>query len=127
MLRGKDRPDTSVTTIGGNGAYMMTEDTAPPFDQYRTYTIKGTSYLTYDPTIKKWVTVGIDDSGGYFMASSSGWDGNAMTTTSKGLDGSVFSDTLTKVSDTQTVDRATATDPKGQVTKSVVTCKKTSA
>jgi hypothetical protein len=127
MLRGKDRPDTSVTTIGGDGAYMVTQDTAPPFDKYRTFSVKSTSYLTYDPTIKKWVAVGIDSTGGYFLASSPGWNGNTMSSTSKGLDGSVFADTLTKVSETETIDRATATDPKGKVTKSVVTCKKTGA
>jgi hypothetical protein len=124
MLRGKDRPDTGVTTMGGNGAYMVTQDTAPPFDQYRTFTINTTSYLTYDPTIKKWVTIGIDDTGGYFLASSSGWNGNTMSSSSKGLDGSVSSDVLTKVSDTETVDRFTTTDPKGKVTTSNVTCKK---
>lgn len=127
MLRGKDRPDTSVTTMGGDGAYMVTQDTAPPFDRYRTFTIKGTSYLTYDPTIKKFVALGVDNNGGYFLASSPGWNGNTMTSSGKGLDGSVASDVLTKVSNTETIDRSMLTDPKGKVTRNVITCKKTGA
>lgn len=127
MLRGKDRPDTSVTTIGGDGAYMVTQDTAPPFDRYRTFTVKSTSYLTYDRTIQKWVSVGIDNTGGYFLSSSPGWNGNTLSSSGKGLDGSMGSDVLTKVSNTETVDHFTGTDPKGKVTKTVTTCKKTSS
>ncbi len=42
MLRGKTRPDTSTTTVSMDGMWMVTQDTAPPFDQYRTATINGT-------------------------------------------------------------------------------------
>ena len=124
MLRGKDRPNTSVTTIGMDGTYMITQDTAPPFDRYRTFTVKSTSYLTYDRTIKKWVSLGVDNTGGYFLGSSPGWNGNTLSSSAKGLDGSMGSDVLTKVSDTETVDHSTGTDPHGKVTKSVITCKK---
>ncbi len=60
MLRGKTRPDTSTTTIGMNGSWMVTADTAPAFDQYRTFAINGTTYTTYDPTIKQWVQIGVE-------------------------------------------------------------------
>jgi hypothetical protein len=126
MLRGKMRPDTSTTTIGMDGMWLVTQDTAPPFDQYRTVTINGTNYMTYDPTIKQWVSVGVDSGGGYGIESTPGWVGNTMTSTGKGLDGSTFTDVLTKVSDTETSDANTATDPQGKVTKTTITCKKSS-
>jgi hypothetical protein len=128
MLRGKTRPDTSTTTMGMDGAWMVTQDTAPPFDQYRTYTITGTTYTTYDPTIKMWVQTGVDSSGGYITSSSPGWQGNTMTWTSKGLDGSTGTDVTTKVSDTQTTDDSTGTDAMGKATPKVtITCTKSSS
>ena len=124
MVRGKSRPDTSVTTIGMDGAWMVTQDTAPPFDQYRTYAVNGTTYTGYDPTIKQWVQVGADNSGGYGIAQSPGWDGNAITWSAKGLDGSTQTDVITKVSDTQTTDASTSTDAAGKTTKSTINCTK---
>lgn len=127
MLRGKQRPDTSTTTIGMNGAWMVTQDTAPPFDQYRTNTIQGTSYMTYDSSIKQWVSVGVDDSGGYGISTSPGWQGNVMTSTTKNLDGSSGTDVVTKVSDTKTVDQSSATDAQGKTTTVTITCVKTAS
>ena len=123
-LRGKTRPDTATTTIGMDGMWMVTQDTAPPFDQYRTWAVNATNYLTYDPTVKKWVGMGVDSGGGYGMQSSSGWSGNTIKWSGTGLDGSTFTDVITKVSDTETSDASSATDPKGQVTKTTIQCKK---
>jgi hypothetical protein len=127
MVRGKSRPDTSTTTIGLNGSWMISQDTAPPFDQYRTYTITGTNYMTYDPTIKQWVVTGVDSTGGYFTQSSPGWNGNAMTLTGKGLDGTTVTDVITKVSETETSDANTVIDPTGKSTPTTVNCKKSSS
>jgi hypothetical protein len=124
MLRGKQRPDTSTTTIDKDGMWMVTQDTAPPFDQYRTWTVNGNSWMTYDPTIKQWVTVGIDNGGGYFISSTPGWQGSTLYLTSKGLDGSTTTDVVTKVSDTQTTDAQTSTDAQGKVTKASINCTK---
>jgi hypothetical protein len=126
MLRGKQRPDTSTTTIDKDGMWMVTKDTAPPFDQYRTWTVNSTSWMTYDPTIKQWVSIGVDNSGGYFIASTPGWQGNTLNSSSKGLDGSTVTDVTTKVSDTQTTDAQTATDAQGHTTKATITCTKAS-
>lgn len=126
MLRGKQRPDTGTTTIDKNGMWMVTQDAAPPFDQYRTVTVNQMSYMTYDPTIKKWVNIGQDDTGGYFLASSSGWDGNTITWTGKGLDGSSSTDVITKNSDTKTTDQSSGTDPQGRTTTTTITCTKAS-
>lgn len=124
MLRGKQRPDSSMTTIGMDGAWMVTQDTAPAFDQYRTYAIKGANYTTYDSSIKQWVQVGLDSSGGYGIGSSPGWQGNTITWTGKGLDGSSGTDVVTKISDTETNDDSTATDPAGKMTKVTIHCTK---
>ena len=127
MLRGKQRPDTSTTTVSNDGMWMVTQDAAPPFDQYRTVTINGTNFMTYDPTIKKWVQVGVDSGGGYGIATSSGWQGNAITWTGKGLDGSSGTDVITKNSDTQTTDASTGTDAQGHTTNTTITCTKASS
>lgn len=127
MLRGKQRPDTSTTAIDKDGMWMVTQDTAPPFDQYRTFAVNSTNWTTYDPTVKQWVTVGMDNTGGYFLSSTPGWQGNTMTTTSTGLDGTKVSDVLTKVSDTATSDTQTITDPQGKVTTATIQCKKSAS
>ncbi len=126
MLRGKARPDSSTTTVSMDGMWMVTQDTAPPFDQYRTATINGTSYIGYDPTIKQWVQLGVDTGGGYGMGTSPGWQGNTMTWTAKGLDGSSSTDVITKDSDTKTTDASTATDAQGHTTKTTIICTKAS-
>jgi len=126
MLRGKMRPDTSTTTIGMDGMWMVTQDTAPPFDQYRTVTINSTGYTGYDATTKQWVQLGVDNSGGYGMGTSPGWQGNTITWTAKNLDGSTTTDVITKASDTQTSDAQTTTDAQGKSTTVTITCKKSS-
>ncbi|HEX4014519.1 MAG TPA: hypothetical protein VHX17_11635 [Candidatus Cybelea sp.] len=127
MLRGKSRPDTSTTTVGLDGTWLISQDTAPPFDQYRTYTITGTNYMTYDPTVKQWVLTGVDSTGGYLMQSSPGWNGSTMTWTGKALDGTTATDVITKVSDTETSDANIVTDPSGKATPTTITCKKSSS
>jgi hypothetical protein len=127
MLRGSQRPDTSTTTIAPNGVWMITQDVAPPFDKYRTVPINTTSYMTYDPSIKQWVTVGWDDTGGYLLSSSPGWQGNTMTITTKNLDGSSVSDVVTKVSETETTDNQTTTDAQGKATTVAIHCTKSAS
>jgi hypothetical protein len=125
-VRGKTRPDTSTTTMSSDGMWMVSQDTAPPFDQYRTVAITGTNYTGYDPTTKMWVQLGVDSSGGYGLGSSPGWQGNTITWTAKNLDGSSNSDVITKVSDTETTDASSATDPQGKTTNTTISCKKQS-
>jgi hypothetical protein len=126
MLRGSVRPDTSTTTMGLDGMWMVTHDVAPPFDKYRTRAVISDSYLTYNPINHLWVTTGIDSFGGYFVSTTPGWHGNTLTTqTNVTNDGGTSSDVLTKVSDTETRDAFVATDSKGDVTRSTTTCEKT--
>ena len=82
--------------------------------------------MTYDPTIKQWVTTYQDNFGGYGLEQTSGWQGNVASWSGKGLDGSSVSDVITKVSDTETSDASTTTDPKGVVTNVTISCKKSS-
>jgi hypothetical protein len=124
MLRGKQRPETDVTTMSPDGTWMVTQGTAPPFDQYRNFAVNSTTYMTYDPSIKRWVTTGIDSTGLYFISSSPGWDGNTITWTSKGLDGTSVTDVVTKASDTHTTDNLTITPPSGKTTTVSNSCTK---
>jgi hypothetical protein len=126
LLRGTQRPDSSTTAIGMDGAWMVTQDTAPPFDRYRTYAIQSTNYMTYDGSIKQWVQIGADSSGGYGISSSPGWQGSTITWTNKNLDGSYGSDVVTKISATETRDASTSTDSKGTTTKVAIHCTKMS-
>lgn len=126
MLRGKLRPDTGTTTMSKDGMWMVTQDNAPPFDQYRTFPVNTTSWMTYDPTIKKWVQVSVDDTGGYSISSSPGWVGTTATWTTKGLDGSTGTDVITKNSDSKTTDQSSGTDAQGHTSSTTITCTKTS-
>jgi hypothetical protein len=126
MLRGKQRPDSSTTTVGMDGMWMVSQDTAPPFDQYRTMTINSTTYTGYDSTIKQWVGVEVGNDGSYGIGTSPGWQGNTITWTTKGLDGSSGTDVITKNSDTKTTDQSTATDAQGHTTNVTITCTKAS-
>lgn len=124
-VRGSARSDTSTTTMGLDGEYMVTHDVAPPFDKYRTRSITTDSYLTYNPINHMWMTLSVDNFGGYTVSSSPGWRGNTLTTTVKmASDGSTGSDVLTKVSDTQTTDASVSTNSKGHVTRQTSTCTK---
>jgi hypothetical protein len=125
-LRGKPRPETDVYSMGMDGMWLMQQSTAPPFDQYRTYTINGTGYIGYDPTAKLWVNTGVDNGGGYGIQTSPGWQGSTITWTGKNPDGSSATDVITKVSDTETSDANTATDPQGNTTSRTIRCVKSS-
>jgi len=123
-LRGKTRTETDVYTTSSDGMWLVDTATSPPFDQYRTVPQNGNTLTTYDPTIKQWVAVYYDNLAGYGIESTSGWQGNVASWSGKGLDGTTFSDVVTKVSDTQTSDVQTITDPQGKATNVTITCKK---
>jgi len=125
-LRGKTRSETDVYTMSNDGMWLVDAATSPPFDQYRTVAQNTMTYMTYDPTIKQWVTTTYDNFGGYGLESTSGWQGNVASWSGKGLDGGSYSDVITKVSDTETSDASTTTDPKGVVTTVTISCKKSS-
>lgn len=123
-LRGKTRSETDVYAMSADGMWLVDTATSPPFDQYRTVAQNSTTSMTYDPTIKQWVTVYSDNLGGYGLESTAGWQGNAANWSGKGLDGSTVGDVITKVSDTETRDVNTATDAQGKATTVTITCKK---
>jgi hypothetical protein len=126
-LRGKTRPETDVYSMGMDGMWMVDQSTAPPFDEFRTVAQNGMAYTTYDSGVKQWVTVNVDSLGGYGIESTPGWQGNTALWSGKGLDGTTFTDAITKVSDMETSDLSTTTDPQGKVTKVTITCKKSSS
>jgi hypothetical protein len=123
-LRGKTRSETDTYTMTGDNMWLLDTATSPPFDQYRTVPQDSTTYMTYDPTIKQWVTIYRDNFGGYGLESTPGWQDNTATWNGKALDGSTVKDVITKVSDTETRDANTTTDPQGKVTNVTIVCKK---
>jgi hypothetical protein len=123
-LRGTTRSETDTYTMSSDGMWMVDSATSPPFDQYRTVPQNGTTYMTYDPTVKQWVTVYYDNLGGYGIESTTGWQGNTANWSGTGLDGTKVADVITKVSDTETSDASTTTDPQGKVTNVTIVCKK---
>jgi hypothetical protein len=126
MLRGKDRPDTTTTTMTLNGRWLLAQDLAPPFDAYRKDPIHTQTYYSYDAQNKKYVSVSVDDFGGYGFATSPGWNGDTMVWTDKSSpDGSVAVSTIRKVSDSEYNVNITGTDGKGKPTPVVSSsCKK---
>lgn len=125
MVRGSNRSDTSTTTMGLNGAYMISHDTAPPFDKYRKFTLRTDTYTTYNPQKKQWISVAMDSTGGYTVVTTPGWNGNTMASTVVMTnDGSSGSDVLTKNGDAKTTDAYIAKDPSGKVTRGTITCTK---
>lgn len=127
MVRGKDRSDTFTSTMDLNDRWMKTTDVSLPFDQYRTLPINTVFYDTYDQTVKRYVSVNVDDFGGYGLAYSPGWSGNTWVWTDKSAaDGSIAVVTITKTSDSSYSIRLTGTDAQGKPTTPISgTCKKT--
>lgn len=125
-LRGKDRPDTFTGTTTLGGRYLVTHDVAPAFDAYRTSAIHSDTYYTYDSQNKRYVSVEVDDFGGYGYALSPGWQGDTMVWTDKSAaDGSIAISTVSKVSDAEYNVRATGTDARGKAVPVLMTnCKK---
>ena len=102
QLRGNDRPDTSTTTVELSGQWLVSHDVAPPFDKYRTRAINTSTYVGFDNNARRWVTLGVDDLGGYSVSTSPGWNGNTLVWTDKLVQGdTVGVTTLTKMSDAQ--------------------------
>jgi hypothetical protein len=114
QTRGSNRPNTTVNTMDLDGRWMKSHDVAPPFDKFRTRTIVTDTWTSYNPVLHEWVSTSVDNFGGYGVATSPGWKGNAITwTATVTSDGSTGSDTTTKNSDTKTTDVATGKDKSG--------------
>lgn len=97
---------TTTAALALDGRWIETDQRTPPFDQYRTRDFVLKSYLTYDPGTKMWVTLTVDNLGGYGVTTSPGWTGNTLVTsdqvTSNGQPRGV--DTLSRLSDTHYID-----------------------
>jgi len=126
-LRGKDRPDTSTTTIGMDGEYMVTHDNAPVFDRFRNRAVNTDSFMTYNSMSRQWVTVSVDNFGGYSIVRSPGWRGDTMvSTTTITQDGSSVTGKTIKMSDSETRNILVTKSPNGTVTTDSATCHKSS-
>nr|MDQ6932696.1 hypothetical protein [Candidatus Eremiobacteraeota bacterium] len=89
--------------------------------------VKTESYTTYNSRTHEWITISVDNFGGYGATATPGWKGNTMTSRSiLAQDGSTGSDTLTKVSDSKTIDKSVNKSPDGTITKNTAVCTKAS-
>lgn len=67
-------------------------------------TIVEENYLTYDPANKKWVSISVDNFGGYGMSTSPGYAGSTAVWTDMVASGGapLGTGTITKTSDSKT-------------------------
>jgi len=106
---------TTTATLALDGRWIETDQSTPPFDQYRTRDFVLKSWLTYDAATRTWVTLTVDNLGGYSVAMSGGWSGDTLVTNDRvqasgqplGLD------TVTRLSATHYHDRYEVKTPKG--------------
>jgi hypothetical protein len=108
------RTETDTYTMAYDGWQMQDHSVSPPFDKYRTRTIVGDNWTTWDPTIKLWINQGVDNFGGYGLSTSSGWSGNSMIWNGTNPDGTVYRIVNTKLSDTKTSSKTWGNNKKGQ-------------
>jgi hypothetical protein len=121
-----DRTETDTYTMAYDGWQMQDHNVSPPFDKFRTRDLVGDSWVTWDPTLKLWITQNVDNFGGYGLLTSSGWVGNRITWNAINPDGTVGRTIETKVSDTKETFASWYNDKKGQPLKVGLsqTCKK---
>lgn len=106
---------TTTTSLALDGRWMETDQSTPPFDQYRTRDFVLKSWQSYDAATKMWVTMAVDNLGGYSVAMSPGWSGDTLVTSDKVQAGGapLGVDTVTKLSDTHYHDRYEVKTSKG--------------
>ena len=106
---------TASTAMAFDGRWMQTDQTTPPFDQYRTRDFVLKTWLTYDTVTKMWVGMTVDNLGGYGLTTSPGWTGNTLVTSDKLISngGSLGVDTVTKLNDNHYHDLYEVKTPKG--------------
>lgn len=108
---------TTTTDLALDGRWMETDQRTPPFDQYRTRDFVLKTYLTYDAVTKTWVTMTVDNLGGYVVSMSPGWTGDTLVTTDKvtASGGPPGVDTVTKLTDTHYHDHYEVKTTKGPI------------
>lgn len=112
---GKPISHTAVTSVGFDGMWLVERDTP-----------SGIRYLTHDPSVDRWVEVGVSGSGRYWMGSSPGWHDNRILFTTKWLDGSWQTDAITKDGSTRRHDNYRGVDAKGKAYSGTSYCMKIS-
>lgn len=120
-----DRVETDTWRLSLDGRYLQEHTESPSFDPMRSRTIVEENYVTYDPVVKKWVFISVDNFGGYGVSTSPGYTGNTIVWTDTVSSGGnpLGSATITKNGDTKTTFVYTSPSPKGP-TKITGTCTK---
>lgn len=122
MVGGKPQTHVAVAALSPDGMWMIERDTQRIEDA--DVTVAGTRYLTYDATIARWVEVGVNSVGGYWLGSSPGWQGATIVFTTNGLDGSTQTDAITKDNDIRRHDNYSGVDGKGRAYQGTSHCNK---
>ncbi|HEY8297574.1 MAG TPA: hypothetical protein VIG32_06085 [Candidatus Baltobacteraceae bacterium] len=91
----------------------------------------GQDSMTYDASTARWVDLSTDETGGYDMSTSPGWQGNSIVWTDMAYpktNNTAMNNptTLTKVSDSKTESMSTFTEPSGRLVNVKTTCAKAS-
>ena len=95
-------------------AFLLGAVTIPP-NTVMKKTVKALYYFSYDPTIKKWLWLAVDTTGGYDYATSDGpangaWKWTESVATSAGLP--IWHITVTRVNPTRYTSQYIGPDPK---------------
>ena len=69
-----------TTWMSRDGYWLITKTITDPVP-WNNIRITNTEYVTYDPTTKRWIDMGMDDFGAYDVSASPGWSGDAITWT----------------------------------------------
>jgi hypothetical protein len=121
---------TSVSTLSTDGYWMVTRSTTQK-TSWIARTLTTEDKMTYDPSTSRWVDVSTDDSGGYDVSSSPGWNGDSIVWTDLAYPQSNATavnnpTTLTKVSDTETTSVSSFKEPSGRLVTVKSSCTKAS-
>jgi hypothetical protein len=121
---------TVTTTIEPNG-YWMSNKTVIHKASWIPAEFSGEDRMTYDASTSRWIDISTDETGGYDITTSPGWNGNAIVWTeltyTKGNNTATENETtVTKNSDTKTTATSSFTEPGGRLVKVTTVCNKTS-
>jgi hypothetical protein len=119
---------TSNATMSSDGYWLVTRSTTPKLS-WTTGSLHTQDMLTYDASTNRWIDIGTDNTGGYNVSTSPGWNGNRiiwtdMVITKTNATASTNPTTITKLSDTKTMSKSSFREPSGRLITVTTTCSK---
>lgn len=119
---------TNVASMSSDGHWLITKTTVHKAS-WIPASFTGEDRMTWDSSTSRWVDIATDDTGGYDVTSSPGWNGNTIVWTDQFYPKSNNTatnnpTTMTKVSGTKTVSTSSFTEPGGRLVHVKTTCTK---